>query len=216
MEYDVAKIDPTELSKLLGSPPLLRSEKAEDYEAMLSKLATCLATRDPLELLLVKDVIDETWAIIRIRRCSALSIRHRAKLQNKIEDHRTSSESYREAEQEWKEEINKSIKDEAERGVGLLQLECSGHDFEFAMNLQRVDFELVEARALEYCIDHQEKLNGLVNDAFKRRNEALRQFEWYRCTLARHLRETSDEVIDAQFEDVDVASNEVPLIPSKE
>jgi ribosomal protein S6 len=62
--------------------------------------------------------------------------------------------------------------------------------------------EDVTARALSAEIENFERIDRMVMNAEARRNAALRELERHRMTLAQALRQASDNVIDADFEDV--------------
>jgi predicted phage tail protein len=62
--------------------------------------------------------------------------------------------------------------------------------------------EDVTARALSAEIENFERIDRMVMNAEARRNAALRELERHRMTLAQALRQASDDVVDADFEDV--------------
>ena len=59
--------------------------------------------------------------------------------------------------------------------------------------------EVDHAKALKSDIDYYERLHRLYSDAIDRRNDTLRQFDFYRHGLGQQLRRVSDEIIDAEF-----------------
>lgn len=65
---NLTKTQLAELSALLGEPPVLSSENAEDYNLMWQKLIECCMPADLMELLLVRQIQNETWTIIRLHR----------------------------------------------------------------------------------------------------------------------------------------------------
>lgn len=56
-----------EVRALIGKPPVLSSEDPEAYETMLVNMAAAAMPRDAIEWLLIKDCVDLTWEIRRIR-----------------------------------------------------------------------------------------------------------------------------------------------------
>ena len=58
------------------------------------------------------------------------------------------------------------------------------------------------ARALSANIDSVERIDRMIMNAEARRNAALREMEQHRATLALALRRASDDVVEADFEDV--------------
>src|SRR6266567_1916377 len=62
---------PPEIRALLGEPPLLISEDPGAYEFLLATFANAVRPTDPIEWIYVKDCVDLTWEIQRIRRAKA-------------------------------------------------------------------------------------------------------------------------------------------------
>jgi len=58
------------------------------------------------------------------------------------------------------------------------------------------------AHALAMRIDQFERIERMIMNAEARRNAALREVDRHRASLAQALREASDDVIEAEFEDV--------------
>ncbi len=74
---NLTKTQLAELSALLGEPPVLSSENAEDYNLMWQKLIECCMPADLMELLLVRQIQNETWTIIRLHRHQTLAVERR-------------------------------------------------------------------------------------------------------------------------------------------
>jgi hypothetical protein len=62
----------------------------------------------------------------------------------------------------------------------------------------------VAAEAFFDKISDFEQIDRMVMNAEARRNAALRELERHRATLAQALRQAGDDVIEADFEDIDV------------
>jgi hypothetical protein len=65
---------PEEIKQLWGSPPILPSEDRENYYRLAAHLAGTVKPRDIIEWLWVKDILDLTWDIQRLRRIKADTI----------------------------------------------------------------------------------------------------------------------------------------------
>ena len=78
--------------------------------------------------------------------------------------------------------------------------------------------ELDHARALEKGVVYHLQLDQLLNTAIARRDDALEQLDRYRRGSGKRLRKASDEIIDAEFNDVAQESKDLapPLVPSSE
>jgi hypothetical protein len=60
-----------EVRGLLGRPPVLISEDPSAYETMFANMAAAVMPKDAMEWLLMKDCVDLTWEIRRIRLAKA-------------------------------------------------------------------------------------------------------------------------------------------------
>ena len=77
--------------------------------------------------------------------------------------------------------------------------------------------ELEHNRALEQCSAFQEQLDKWLTTAMVRFNKTLELFEHYRESLGQRLRQVTDQIIDAEFKEVDADRAQVPappLVPS--
>jgi hypothetical protein len=61
---------------------------------------------------------------------------------------------------------------------------------------------MVTARTLSANIDDLERIERMIMGAEARRNAALRELERHRKATAEALRRATDDVVDAEFEDV--------------
>jgi hypothetical protein len=70
---------PGDIQALFGTRPLIFSEKADAYDALISRIAAAVAPQDIIEWLYVKDVGDITWEIQRHRRCKTSIVNNERK-----------------------------------------------------------------------------------------------------------------------------------------
>jgi hypothetical protein len=61
--------------------------------------------------------------------------------------------------------------------------------------------KLAAARGFEARIDTFEQIDRMAMAAEARRNSALRELERHRASLAQALRQASDDVIEAEYQD---------------
>jgi hypothetical protein len=205
--------DKARLMKHLPRPALLKSESVRQYGRMLHQLTKVFHCKDYMELLLIKDVVEETWTIIRLRKAAIGVINRRAQHQQKLEARRSEQRHKDGCQKELMTAVHKDLQEEATRKEALNEM------VEFAVSpiLQEKAAmqEIYEAIALEGSIDYQIKLNHLIDVVYKRRNDALRQLEWYRKELAVEITKASDSIIDVETADMaaDAASDTIPLVP---
>jgi hypothetical protein len=73
----LTKTEVAEFSAVLGSAPVLTSESDRDYNEIWENLIVTFAPRDFMELLLIRQVQNETWKILRYTRHQTLGIDRR-------------------------------------------------------------------------------------------------------------------------------------------
>jgi hypothetical protein len=171
---------PADIQALFGDPPLLSTEDPARYRDMLDRFAECIAPRNIIEWLWVKDVADLSWEILRLRRYRTLMIERRRESDARIEyapEHADDPEVY---------DILEQI--EAHR------------------NAPTLDTEAESARLLIYYLPKYETIDKLLMAAELRRDRILRELDFRRERIAPLLRKISDEVINASADAVPVAA----------
>src|SRR5262245_54185822 len=76
---------PAEIQKILGKPPLLLHEDENLYFTLLNRIADAIQPTD-LEWLWVKDFVDLSWEVMRLRRLKA-ALLNRAYLSQEMKKH---------------------------------------------------------------------------------------------------------------------------------
>ena len=202
---------------ILGSAPILSTEIGECYNIMWENLIQCFKPRDFMELLLIRQVQDETWKIMRYTRHQAVAVERRFRQSLEFQAARTKEDKARK---------EKAARDLAEKKGGpvpnfekLERLEevvwttvTDGDDI-----LLRKPKEFDHNRALEEGIVFEEQLDRLINSAHRRRNDALQQLETYRDGLGQYWRRISDKIIEGSATEITEPPKQIdspPLAPS--
>src|SRR5215813_13635741 len=73
---------PPDIQALFGNPPLLSTEDPALYRDMRDRFAESVAPRNTIEWLWVKDIVDLSWEIARLRRYRALLIERERESKN--------------------------------------------------------------------------------------------------------------------------------------
>jgi hypothetical protein len=215
----LTKAQIAEYSKLLGPAPVLSSEDAKHYDAIWEHLLEILKPRDFLELLLMRQILDATWEVIRYTRHKTLGIERRFRQSLEFQAERKKEQKARREKlaQELAEKTGHPIADFAQMLHLQAVMESTVDDFHEIS--RRPPTELEHNRALEAGILLQEQLDRLINSAVKRRNEALLLLEHYREGLGHYLRRISDQIIDAAATEIEgsgPALEAPPLAPPDE
>jgi len=191
-----------ELSALLGEPPVLSSENAEDYNLMWQKLIECCMPADLMELLLVRQIQNETWTIIRLHRHQTLAVERRFRETNGFLAERR--KELKAKKQAHAEELARKSRQPMTEYSKLIELDDT--IMSTLPDLDEIDArqpsELEHNRALEQGIVFQEHIDRLLNSAHKRRNDAVQFLDLYRHGLGQHCREISDQIIFAEATEI--------------
>ncbi len=186
-EHRLAPIAPA-VTEILGSPPLLPDEDIDVYNALHDKLRSAVEPSDIIEELWVRDVVDLSWQIARLRRLGATLLAA--------------------CSHEGLDAVLKKLApgyDERERLVrGWARRERS--------TLSRVrkllakaglERDAVDAQTLAIKIHEFERIDVMTAQCEKRRNDVLREIDRHRASVAARLRQATADIEDAEFEDGD-------------
>jgi hypothetical protein len=202
----LTKTDLDAFEVVLGSPSLLTTESVSQYREMFDQLIESLQPNDGLELLLVRQVLQETWKIFRYERHQTLGIDRRFRESTEFQtDLKAERAKKREALSKKLAEKTGRPVTELSQMVELIEvIETSVEDVDAIAERGREHRrEIVHNQALEAGIDFQEKLDRLISSATKRRNDALQQLEYYGVGLGRRLRELTDNIIDGDAVEIE-------------
>jgi hypothetical protein len=178
-------LDP-ELLEILGPPPILKDENVDAYNALHDRFRSSVVPEEVMEEIWVRDVVDLTWEILRVRRLKAKFIDGRASkgiehlLMDLVDD-------YQERKRLLRGSIDRKVS--VTRRVDKL-LAGAGHDR-----------ETVTAETLAVNLDEIERLDRMVMQAEARRNVVIREMDRHRDVVAR-LREVVADIEDAEFEEI--------------
>jgi hypothetical protein len=176
------------LERVLGlaAPPLVPGESEDQYANVAARVVAGAGPRDAIEELLIRDVIDLTWEIFRLRRAKAGILK--ASMYRGVEsvmarlgykDVSDSSEAWLAGDKHAKERVTRAL---TKAGLSI---------------------DDVTATTLQGVMDTFENLERWLASAEARRNNALREIDRHRSTCAAAIRQTLDEVEDAEFRDVE-------------
>ena len=204
---------------LFGPPPVLSTERPEQFEELSNRIIACLKPRDTVELILIRHFVYAVWEIERLTRYGTVSIErwYRETLQS-----RAQQEKLRKARKEdlaWKNAEKNSTK--PADIAALVALEDSFFevltDTDGIMERRATEFE--HNRAFGQGIAFQERVDKLIASRIARRNDALRQLELYRAGLGQLAQKTASEILDAEFNEIkgQLGQSAAPsLAPSEE
>jgi hypothetical protein len=185
-----------------GPPPVLSTERPEQFEELSNRIIACLKPRDTVELILIRYFVYAVWEFERLTRYGTVSIErwYRETLQS-----RAQQEKLRKARKEdlaWKNAEKNSTK--PADIAALVALEDSFFevltDTDGIMERRATEFE--HNRAFGQGILFQERLDKLIGSRIARRNDALQQLELYRAGLGQLAQKAANEILDAEFDEI--------------
>ena len=188
--------------EFLGPAPVLSTEDDKHYDEIWRKLIECFTPQDFMELLLVRQVQNETWKLLRYTRHQTVAIDRRFRQSLEFQAQRTKEQKARRetVAQELAQQSGRPATDFARLLHLYGTIESSVPDVDDI--LLRAPTELDHNRALEAGIGFHEQLDRLINSTLARRNGALEQLELYREGLGQHWRRISDGIIDVSSTEV--------------
>src|SRR5262245_18912467 len=177
---------PPDIKALFGDPPLLSTEDPNLYWEMFDRFAGSVAPKNIIEWLWIKDIVDLSWEILRLRRYRAQHIEHERREKN--------------ADIEY-------AREHADEGDPFALEPPTPAQIEARRSAPRLDTEADTSNLLmsEY-LDTYETVDKLLMAAELRRDRILRELDFRRERISPLLRKTSDELIDASTDAVPLAT----------
>jgi hypothetical protein len=172
----------------IAPAPLLPGEKETDYADVALRIVRAAKPRDAIEEFLVRDVVDLTWEILRLRRVkpgilkASMGVGVRLVLGGLDGDYSEAGK----LGNSWA-----AGNDSARNKVDVI------------LNKAGLTIDEVTAITLEKKLDSFERLDRLLASAEARRNNALREIDRHRDALGSGVRRSIEEIEDADFRDVE-------------
>ena len=176
----------------IAPAPLLPGEEEADYVEVAVRFVGAATPRDAIEEFLIRDAIDLTWEILRLRRTKAGILK--ASMNTGVEEvlkalSPNPTMMFRELEKlssRWMAG-DKSARKEVEAALHKAQLSVAD----------------VTAKTLESKLDSFERLDRMLASAEARRNNALREIDRHRSAFGAVVRQAIEEAEDVEFRDVE-------------
>jgi hypothetical protein len=171
--------------QLFGPPPLFEGEDTKAYDELLTRISTVVKPADILEDIWVRDLVDLTWDVFRLRRLKAnvmMANAHKglseilAPLVGSSEAE-TLAEAWAARKSDVAKEVDKAL---ASAGLGM---------------------DAVMVQTLSLKLDDIERI-----DAEARRNTTLREIDRHRETLGEKLRRAVEQLEDRQLRVIESSS----------
>jgi hypothetical protein len=170
------------------NPPVLRSERLADFQALHEALTHEIKPRGIIEEMYVNDIACFVWEIVRLRRCktSIINTRVLPALESLLASLTKQPMDFLHEDRARELALNWFSDKDAKKEVR--QLLC-----QFGL-----DKSAIEAEAIRQLSRDLETIEKMLMAFEARRDKALASIALYRSSLARQLRESSDRLIDAE------------------
>jgi hypothetical protein len=176
--------------QLFGPPPLFEGEDTKAYDELLTRISTVVKPADILEDIWVRDLVDLTWDVFRLRRLKAnvmMANAHKglseilAPLVGSSEAE-TLAEAWAARKSDVAKEVDKAL---ASAGLGM---------------------DAVMVQTLSLKLDDIERIEHMIAIAEARRNTTLREIDRHRETLGEKLRRAVEQLEDRQLRVIESSS----------
>jgi hypothetical protein len=175
---------------LAGTPPLVAGENPTSYDELLARVTATLQPADVVEQMFIREIVDLAWEVHRMRRLKTnlmASLAHEGMemLLRPLLGHHSSSAA-----------LSRAWAARGEDAVSKVEATLAAAGF---------TMDHVAAATLAARVSDFERIDRMTAYAEVRRNSALRELDMHRSSLALRLRQTLEEIEDAEFEVVPVA-----------
>jgi hypothetical protein len=176
----------------IAPAPLLPGEKQADYSDVAVRVVRAANPRDAIEEFLIRDVIDLTWEILRLRRAKSGMLKASMSagvyeiLKGLGHGPRSGPFYVRELGEKWAAG-DKDARKEVDAALAKAGLTIDD----------------ATAKTMESKLDSFERLDRMLASAEARRNNALREIDRHRNALGGGVRRSIEEIEDAEFRDVE-------------
>ena len=175
-----------DLQAILGPPALFDGEDENAYQELLARVQASVRPKDIIEEIWVRDVVDLTWDVLRLRRLKAnIMVAATQRAIKKVLAPAIGLETAGKVSADW-----------AARTPGSVD------EFNEILTDMELSMDVVMAEALRMRLDDVESIDRLIVSAEARRNAVLREVDRHRVALADALRRASENVRDAVFTEV--------------
>jgi hypothetical protein len=168
---------------LKSHAPVLPSERAQDFEALIGTLTDEMRPSNCIEEMYVEDFAHHVWEIVRLRRFKIAIFRGAV---------RAAIREFLERSKQQDDVIDLSLAD---------KWSCSSKAKDEVRKLLArigIDESEIEAEAYRSCSRELESLERMLTGLEMRRDNALGRIAAYRQSFARQLHKSADDIIETE------------------
>jgi ribosomal protein L12E/L44/L45/RPP1/RPP2 len=182
----VAYPDNSQSHPLFGPPAVFEPGYKTVYDELFSRVTAAVVPTDVFEEMWQRDIVDLSFEILQLRRLKTglIAANQRRSLIDTLAP------------------LMKDTKADALAKRFVARDAAAVEEVEQALHAAGLSMDSVTARSLVAGLDGFERIERLIASAEARRNAALRELERHRSAFAEMLRRATNEVVDAEFENV--------------
>jgi hypothetical protein len=168
---------------LFGPPPLLEGEDAAAYDELLTQVSTDVKPTGTLEDIWVRDIVDLTWEMLRLRRLKVSLMKATAVLglAQVLEPFLGSCDA-EDLAKDWAARKQKAIK-----------------RVDSFLTARGLTMDAVTAQTLSLKLDDIERIDRMIAVAGGRRDAILREIDRHRQVLSQDLRRAVQQIDDGHL-----------------
>jgi hypothetical protein len=171
-----------QIAAFAGPPPLITGERAAGYDDLLARVTETLQPSDVLEHIWIRDIVDLTWEVFRLRRLK-VDLMAAAAWEGMAKVLEPFADPPEEAGRSWARRDPDTVR----------RAEAALADAGWTM-------DHVAARTFSARIGDFERIARMAMAAEAGRNAALHELDLHRASFALRLRRTLQAVEDVEFE----------------
>jgi len=176
----------------LAPAPLLPDEDEEAFIALAERVVFAAAPADAIEEILIRDVIDLTWEVLRLRRIKVGLL----------------NASLGEGVQQVLDRVGYGGDFNSHQRRGLSERWAAGgsrakSEVETVLGKAGLSLSEVTAQTVDYKLYTFERLDNMLASSEARRNNALREIDRHRETLGAAARRAVEDAEDVEYREVD-------------
>jgi hypothetical protein len=171
---------------------LLPGEKDTDYVSLAKRVVDTTMPRDTIEELLIRDVIDLSWEILRLRRVKGGILK--TSMNRGVERVLDAMDYGRDVSFSYSGQLSK---------MWMAGDKDARKEVEAVLRKAQLSLDDVTAETLECNLESFERLDRMLASAEARRNNALREIDRHRSAFGAAVRQAIDEAEDVEFRDVE-------------
>jgi hypothetical protein len=195
---------PAMAASVLPGVPLIITDSGNEYAQIVERLEREIRPTDIIEQTCVEDFAHLAWDVRRLRRCKAAMINSAfpEALGRLLRETRRCGFAASESASEESAQANMESERSGEDLEALIATwftdEATKRKVAEVLALRGLDERAIEAEAVRIRAKPLELIEKLLASAEARRNKSLRLLAEYRSGLAKQLRASSNQIIDAE------------------